>query len=286
MPTRPAKSSKLVVKKSTNSKPAPKTDLNDWRDATLSRMRTLILEADPAITEEQKWKKPSNPAGVPVWSHSGIICTGETYKDKVKLTFMHGAALPDPAGLFNAPGTGGTRRAIDIREGEKVDATKFKALVKSAVALNSGSAKKKTQARPSKAGSVKLLSGGNPQIAKGDGDAPVQGYIAAAPGWTREACRRIDALIVRAVPKVKKAVKWNSPFYGIEGQGWFVSYHIFTKYVKINFFFGRKLKPMPPVGSKDPNARYVHLHEDGVFDEAQFMDWVKQAAKLPGWSGH
>lgn len=132
----------------------------------------------------------------------------------------------------------------------------------------------------------KLLSGGNPQIAKGDGNAPVKAYIDAAPGWKREACQRIDALIVRAVPKVKKAVKWNSPFYGIEGQGWFVSYHIFNKYVKVNFFFGRKLKPMPPVESRDPNARYVHVHEDGVIDEVQFMEWVKQAAKLPGWLSH
>ncbi|MBK9147098.1 MAG: DUF1801 domain-containing protein [Flavobacteriales bacterium] len=104
-----------------SAKPTRKADLNDWRDDTLARMRTLIREADPGISEEQKWKKPSNPAGVPVWSHGGIICTGEIYKDKVKLTFMHGAALPDPTGLFNAPGTGGTRRAIDIREGEKVE---------------------------------------------------------------------------------------------------------------------------------------------------------------------
>lgn len=133
---------------------------------------------------------------------------------------------------------------------------------------------------------VKLLSGGNPQIAKADGEAPVQAYIAAAPGWKRAACARIDALIVRAVPKVKKAVKWNTPFYGVEGQGWFVAYHIFNKYVKINFFFGRKLKPMPPVQSKDPNARYVHLHEDGVLDEAQFINWLEQAAALPGWNGH
>lgn len=141
-------------------------------------------------------------------------------------------------------------------------------------------------ATKSAAPEVELLSGGNPRIAKADGDAPVQAYIAAAPGWTREACQRIDALIMRAVPKAKKAVKWNSPFYGREGEGWFVSYHIFAKYVKVNFFFGRKLKPMPPVESKDPNARYVHLHEDGVLDEKQFIAWVKQAAALPGWNGH
>lgn len=275
----------------TKPKSTPKPALKDWRHDTLARMRVLILQADPRITEEQKWKKPSNPAGVPVWSHSGIICTGETYKDKVKLTFAYGAALADPSGLFNAPGTGATRRAMDIREGEKVDAAKFKALIKSAVKLNGGSAKSSSNVSgkaksTAKVQPVKLLSGGNPQIAKGDGDATVQAYIAAAPGWKRDACQRIDALIVRAVPTVKKAVKWNSPFYGIEGQGWFVSYHVFAKYVKVNFFFGRKLKPVPPVASKDPNARYVHLHEDGLLDEKQFIAWVKQAAALPGWNGH
>lgn len=260
--------------------------MNDWRDSTLNRMRELILGAAPGIIEEQKWKKPSNPTGVPVWSHGGILCTGEIHKDKVKLTFMHGAALPDPAGLFNAPGTGATRRAIDIREGESVNASAFKALVKAAVARNNGSTAKRTRASATKAAPVKLLSGGNPQIAKADGDAPVQQYIAAAPGWKKAACKRLDALIVRAVPKVKKAVKWNTPFYGVEGRGWFVCYHIFNKYVKVTFFYGRKLKPMPPVESKDPYARYVHLHEDGVLDEARFTSWLKQAAAMPGWGGH
>ncbi|MBL7963829.1 MAG: DUF1801 domain-containing protein [Flavobacteriales bacterium] len=249
-------------------------------------MRELILNAAPGITEERKWRKPTNPDGVLAWSSNGLVCTGEVYKDKVKLTFMHGAALPDPAGLFNAPGTGATRRAIDIHEGGTVNATAFKALVKAAVAQNSGKAKAKVKAPDTKAAPVKLLSGGNPQIAKGDGDAPVAQYIAAAPGWQRKACERLDKLIVRAVPKVKKAVRWNSPFYGVEGQGWFVSYHIFNKYVKVTFFYGRKLKPMPPVESKDPHARYVHLHEDGVLDEAQFTSWLKQAAAMPGWSGH
>jgi hypothetical protein len=110
--------------------------LDDWRGATLSRMRKLIIEADPDAVEEVKWRKPSNPSGVPVWSHGGIICTGESYRDKVKLTFARGAALDDPAGLFNASLTGGTRRAIDLREGEEVDAAAFKALVREAVALN------------------------------------------------------------------------------------------------------------------------------------------------------
>jgi hypothetical protein len=111
--------------------------MGDWRKQTLARMRTLIVEADPGMVEERKWRKPSNAmAGVPVWSHDGIVCTGETYKDKVKLTFAHGATLEDPAGLFNAGLEGGTRRAIDIHEGETVDAGAFKALVRAAVALN------------------------------------------------------------------------------------------------------------------------------------------------------
>ncbi len=114
----------------------PKKEASDWRDETLARMRKLILEADPKVIEEQKWQKPTNPGGVALWSHDGMICTGETYKDKVKLTFANGAALADPAGLFNAPGTGNTRRAMDIREGEVVDARAFKALVKAAVAHN------------------------------------------------------------------------------------------------------------------------------------------------------
>jgi hypothetical protein len=114
-----------------------------WREETLDRMRSLIEAADPGMTEERKWKKPSNPAGVPVWSHHGIICTGEKYKKVVKLTFMYGASLPDPSKLFNAGFAGGTRRAIDIAEGEKVDARAFKALVKAAVARNASSGKKK-----------------------------------------------------------------------------------------------------------------------------------------------
>ena len=140
-------------------------------------------------------------------------------------------------------------------------------------------ATKKAAAKPK----VKLLSGGNPQIAKADGDAPVQAFIAAMPEWKRDVGKRLDALIVRALPMVRKAVKWNSPFYGIEGQGWFLVFHVYSHYVKITFLKGRALKPMPPVESKDPNARFLHVYEDGLIDEAQFSDWVKQAAKLPGW---
>lgn len=129
-----------------------------------------------------------------------------------------------------------------------------------------------------------LLSGGNPQIAKGDGDAPVQAYIAAMPGWKRDVGRRLDALIARTVPDVRKAVKWNSPFYGVEGQGWFLNLHCFTKYVKVAFFRGASLDPLPPVESKDKNTRYFHIHEDAQFDEELVANWVRQAAALPGWT--
>ena len=130
---------------------------------------------------------------------------------------------------------------------------------------------------------VVLLSGGNPQIAKADGDAPVQAYIAAMPGWKRDVGKRLDALVVRTVPDVRKAVKWNSPFYGREGRGWFLSFHVFTRYVKVTFFRGASLRPVPPGPSKDPNTRYLDIHEDDDLDEAQFTKWVKQAAALPGW---
>lgn len=127
----------------------------------------------------------------------------------------------------------------------------------------------------------KLLSGGNPQIAKGYGDAPVKAYIAAAPGWQKDVAKRIDALVVKAVPGVKKAVKWNSPFYGVEEGRWFLCFHIFTRYVKVTFFDGADLKPPPESKSKYPQVRYYDIHE-GKFDEKQFTLWVKQASKLPG----
>jgi hypothetical protein len=128
-----------------------------------------------------------------------------------------------------------------------------------------------------------LLAGGNPQIAKADGDAPVQAYIAAMPGWKRDVGRRLEALIVRNVPDVRKAVKWNSPFYGIEGKGWFLNFHCFTKYVRVAFFRGTSLRPVPPGESKHEEARYLDIHEDDQLDEAQFAGWVKQASQLPGW---
>jgi hypothetical protein len=148
-------------------------------------------------------------------------------------------------------------------------------------------AKKSAAKRPSATSTGKraepvLLSGGNPQIPKGYGDSPVQAYIAAMPGWKRDVGRRLDQLIVRAVPDVYKAVKWNSPFYGIEGEGWFLNLHCFTKYVKVAFFRGTSLRPVPPGTSKHDEVRYLDIHEDDELDEAQFTDWVKQASQLPG----
>jgi hypothetical protein len=130
---------------------------------------------------------------------------------------------------------------------------------------------------------VVLLSGGNPRIAKADGDAPVQAYIAAMPGWKRDIGRRLDALIVRTVPGVRKAVKWNSPFYGVEGQGWFLGIHCFTNYVKVAFFRGRSLRPVPPGESKHKYTRYLDIHQDDPLDEARLATWIRQAAALPGW---
>jgi hypothetical protein len=127
----------------------------------------------------------------------------------------------------------------------------------------------------------RLLSGGNPQIAKGTGEAPVEAYIAAMPGWKHDLGRRLDALITEAVPGVKKAVKWNTPFYGNDGDGWFVAFHCFTKYVKVTFFRGSSLDPVPPGASKHPEVRYLDIRE-GAFDAGQFVDWVRQASKLPG----
>lgn len=141
---------------------------------------------------------------------------------------------------------------------------------------------KKTAAKRA-AAKPTLLSGGNPRIAMADGDAPVQAYIADLPGWKRELGKRLDALIVRNVPNVRKAVKWNSPFYGIEGQGWFLGLHSFARYVKVAFFRGASLRPLPPGASKSKDTRYLDIHEGDELDEAQMANWVKQAAALPGF---
>ena len=150
---------------------------------------------------------------------------------------------------------------------------------------SSAPSKKAAPSRASKAARkpapVKLLAGGNPQIAKADGDEAVQAYIAAMPGWKRDVGKRLDALIVQNVPGVRKAVKWNSPFYGAEGRGWFVSFHVFARYVKVTFFQGTSLHPAPS-GGKSKEARWIDVHEDDL-DEAQMAEWVRQAAALPGW---
>ena len=192
----------------------------------------------------------------------------------MKLTFFHGAQLSDPDNLFNA-GLGGNKwRAIDIRKGDKVDEIALKALVREAVAYNTENAD----------GEPVLLSGGNPQIPKADGDAPVQAYIAAMPGWKSDVGHRIDDLIVRNVPSVRKAVRWNSPWYGIEGEGWFLSYHVFTRYVKVTFLNGASLCPVPPGSGKDKDSRWIDIYE-GELNEEQMETWVRHAAALPAGVG-
>lgn len=152
-----------------------------------------------------------------------------------------------------------------------------------ATAPRKGGRARRSQARGASraAKPVKLLSGGNPQIAKAEGDAPVQAYIAALPGWKRDVGRRLDALVTRTVPRARKAVKWNSPFYGLEGQGWFLGFHAFTSCLKVSFFRGASLRPAPP-GGKGKDARWIDVHEHDL-DEAQMVAWIRQAAALPGW---
>ena len=186
-----------------------------------------------------------------------------------------------------------------VEEGTK--AKKAKRASRASGASKSGAKAKKTanagtKAKPgaSEAKPIKVrkgekvavvLSGGNPRIAKADGDAPVQAYIAGMPGWKRALGKHLDALIVRNVPNARKAVKWNSPLYGIEGQGWFLGFHTFTHYVKVAFFRGTSLRPVPPGASKDKDTRYLDIHEGDELDEAQLANWVKQAAALPGFLG-
>lgn len=149
------------------------------------------------------------------------------------------------------------------------------------MATRKRAAPRKKKAPVRKAGKPVLLSGGNPQIAKGYGNAPVQAYIKAIPGWKKPLGRRIDELVTRTIPGVHKAVKWNTPFYGLEGQGWFLPFHCFTNYIKVTFFRGTSLSPVPSGESKHPEVRYLDVREDEL-DEAQFIDWVKQASRLPG----
>ncbi|MGH7482236.1 MAG: DUF1801 domain-containing protein [Longimicrobiales bacterium] len=169
-----------------------------------------------------------------------------------------------------------TKKAAATKKTAKKRTAKKRTAKRSAKVARSAGAKRVT-AKPA------LLAGGNPRIAKADGDAPVQAYIAAMPGWKSDVGRRLDALITRNVPGVGKAVKWNSPFYGVEGQGWFISFHCFTKYVKVTFFRGRSLRPLPPGESKHKDVRHFDIHEDDELDEAQVATWIRQAAAVPGW---
>jgi hypothetical protein len=170
------------------------------------------------------------------------------------------------------------------RPGAKSSARKPNAAAKKLPVHNAGPEAAATMSKgPAVAAKPTLLAGGNPQIAKAEGDAPLQAYIAAMPGWKSDVGRRLDALIVRTVPGVRKAVKWNSPFYGIEGQGWFLSFHCFTKYVKVAFFRGTSLRPVPPAASKHKDVRYLDIRENDKLDEAQMATWIRQAAGLPGW---
>lgn len=293
----------------------------------LARVRSLIAKAIPGVAEEWKWN-------VPVWSGpaGGIICTGETYKNIVKLTFARGASLPDPHGLFNSSLGGNTRRAIDLHEGDTINEHAFLALVRAAASIGAAGSATKSRAR---ATGPRLLSGDNPQIAKADGEAPVQAYIAAmsggGAGWKRDIGRRLDDLITRTVPGVRKAVRWNSPFYGAPEaslapasqsdirssargrrqpsqasgvsartqqavqaargtsavqavpMGWFLSFHCFTKYVKVAFFRGASLRPLPPGESKEKDVRYLDIREGEWPGDALLASWIAQAARQPGW---
>jgi len=155
-------------------------------------------------------------------------------------------------------------------------ATRASKIPKQPAKVSRGAAASRVAAKPA------LLTGGNPQIAKADGDAPVHAYIGAMPGWKRDVGRRLDALIVRTAPGVRKAVRWNSPFYGIEGQGWFLSLHCMAKYIKVAFFRGMSLRPLPPGESKQKEVRYLDIYEDDQFDEGLLATWIRQASALPG----
>jgi hypothetical protein len=150
--------------------------------------------------------------------------------------------------------------------------------------VNAVSGKTKNSIAGKRSGSKPtLLAGWNPQVAKADGDGPVKAYIAAMPGWKRDVGRRLDTLIERTVPDVRKAVKWNSPFYGIEGRGWFLNFHCFTNYVKVAFFRGASLRPLPPGASKQKDVRYLDIRENDALNETQVASWIRQASRLPGW---
>jgi hypothetical protein len=226
----------------------------------LKKIRATIRAAAPGSTEAISY-------GMPAFRLDGIV--------------IYFAAFKAHIGLYPpVSGDAGLMKAIAPYAGPKGN-LKFPLDVPIPYALITRIVRARVKHATAKAKPVKLLSGGNPQIAKADGAAPVQAYIAAMPGWTRGIGKRLDSLIVRRVPSVRKAVKWNSPFYGIEGQGWFLSFHTFTNYVKVTFFRGTSLQPVPP-GGTGKDARWIDVHKDDL-DEAQMVTWIRQAAGLPGW---
>ena len=258
-------------KKLTNAKIA---SLDGWRGKMLTEIRDLVWEADPEVVEE--WK----PMGYPAWSHTGIYAVATVRDDLVTVSFAHGSKLADPNRLFNNAPNHDTWWSIELHEHDAIDDIGFKGLVEQAVAYN---IKNKPSYIKDVAGPI-YLSGGNPQIPKGDGDAPVQAYIALMPGWKRKLGTELDQLIEHLVPDVQKAMRWNSPFYGVEGQGWFLSYHVFDKYLKITFLNGTTLNPIPSGGGKDPDSRWINIFEN-AFDADQMSDWIRQSAAVPGWDG-
>jgi hypothetical protein len=261
------------------------------------RLRTEIERALPDATSKV-WH------GAPVWfvGDTPVVGYSVPARGGVTLLFWNGQAFGDPAlnpvGKFKAAqirfGSPAEIQLPALRRWLRKAGTElwdFSSLRPRKPARSATRTKSppKADARAGpgasqSGGAVKLLSGGNPQVAKADGEAPVRAYIAAMPGWKREIGESLDALVARTVPGVRKAVKWNSPFYGVEGRGWFLSFHCFTKYVKVTFFRGASLRPVPPGPSKDKNVRYLDIHEGDEFDEARLADWVKQAAALSGWA--
>jgi hypothetical protein len=253
--------------------------------AILRALRAFVRAAAPGLEESVKW-------GNGCWLADGApVAYAYADRDHVQFGFIRGASLRDPRGLLQ--GKGRFVRHAKVRRREDIDRAAFGALLRQAVRLGGvvrkggASAKAADRARSTRAAKARkapvLLSGGNPQIQKGDGDGPVRAYLDAMPGWKREAGRRLDALVVRTLPGVRKAVRWNSPFYGTAEGGWFLSFHCITRYLKVGFLNGSSLRPLPPVASKDPNTRYLHLHEGDALDEDLVTGWIRQAASLPGW---
>lgn len=255
--------------------------LDDWRGRTLSRLRALIKQADPDVVEEWKW-------GVPVWSHDGLICTGEAYKSHVKLTFAKGASLEDPTGLFNSSLEGNVRRAIDLHQGDRMDGKAFKALIRAAVVLNRS--RPRAAAKPRKPGTARKAP------AEAEGHAAIEDWITH---WTwkkgsaggvndemRPIVRRVDELIRETIPGLQYAIKWRNPFYGLPDKGWIISIAPYTAHVSIAFYGGADFDPPPPHDPGTPSverARYVRVKTLQEAQGSTMRRWIKQAGRVRGW---